>query len=71
MCGAATANTAISTQTLNNWMAAWRGSDRLLKTFEHLASKEALAVGIEIIDNQHKSIFAMANNLFDAKEYEL
>jgi len=29
---------------------------------------EELAVGVEAIDNQHKSIFASANNLFDAME---
>ena len=29
---------------------------------------DELAVGVETIDNQHKSIFAMANNLFDAME---
>ena len=29
---------------------------------------DELAVGVEAIDNQHKSIFAMANNLFDAME---
>ena len=29
---------------------------------------EELSVGVEAIDNQHKSIFAMANNLFDAME---
>lgn len=27
-----------------------------------------LSVGVDAIDNQHKSIFAMANNLFDAME---
>ena len=29
---------------------------------------DELSVGVEAIDNQHKSIFAMANNLFDAME---
>ncbi len=43
MSGVATTNTAINTSTLSNWMAAWMGSDKLLHTFEYLASKEACA----------------------------
>ena len=43
MSGVATTNTAINTNTLRNWMAAWMGAEKLLHTFEYLASKEAVA----------------------------
>ena len=43
MSDIATANTAISTNSLRCWMAAWMGAEKLLHTFEYLASKDALS----------------------------
>ena len=43
MSGIATANTAISSNSLRNWMAAWMGAEKLLHTFEYLAAKDALS----------------------------
>ncbi|MFN3532674.1 MAG: methyl-accepting chemotaxis protein [Candidatus Brocadia sp.] len=42
MSGIITANKAVNASDLNNWMAAWKGQERLLNNFEYLASKDAL-----------------------------
>ena len=42
MCGI-TANKAVDTRSLSNWIAAWKGQEILLNKFESLASQEAIS----------------------------
>ncbi|MBI2472916.1 MAG: nitrate- and nitrite sensing domain-containing protein [Planctomycetes bacterium] len=43
MCGIAAANKAVDAGNLTNWMASWKGQERLLNNFEYLASPEVMA----------------------------
>ncbi|MCF6148203.1 MAG: methyl-accepting chemotaxis protein [Candidatus Kuenenia sp.] len=43
MGGITGANRAISPANLDEWMTAWKGSERLMRNFEYLASPEVLA----------------------------
>ncbi|MFN3532376.1 MAG: methyl-accepting chemotaxis protein [Candidatus Brocadia sp.] len=37
------ANKAVETQNLANWLSAWKGQERLMNSFEYLASQEVVA----------------------------
>jgi len=43
MCGIISANKPVDTAALTNWMAAWKGQEKLLHGFESIASPEAVS----------------------------
>lgn len=43
MCAIVSANTATSTKNLSTWIAAWKGHERLLSSFESFTSPKVLA----------------------------
>ncbi len=69
MSGIVAANAPIDKASFNNWMTFWKGQERLLGTFEYLASKEVLAYYksnltgqvVEKVSEIRKIVFEKAN----------
>jgi len=69
MGGITVANKAISSADLDKWMTVWKGSERLIRNFEYLASPEALAFYksnhngqvVETVSNIRKLLLENAN----------